>query len=352
MIQSEYSKAFSQLREIIKNMKKELRDKIPSDIIEGVEKAKDESYEFEYNPDIPLNKHDLLPETKSLLSIIYSDYLCDEKERNKWKEYDKFEFAKQGKNFFEDAKENIIKAIYEPDIKYVTESLEKNNFIKGIKKGTYYFRYRIMLNNKPVYVQTKALLLPEDNSHAILGISNVDYDMKKQQEYQNMLAKEKDLARRDGMTGALNKFAYLEKETEINKLIAKNNNLNFAAIIFDINGLKQINDTYGHIAGDDYIKAAYDMINNIFIKSPVFRIGGDEFVVIIENEEFKNYRSLVKVFNELNEKNINNGDVNLAFGYTDFNSKNDLYLSDVIDRADKIMYANKTIIKARLNSNL
>ena len=91
MIQSEYSKAFSQLSEIIKNMKKELRDKIPSDIIEGVEKAKDESYEFEYNPDIPLNKHDLLPETKSLLSIIYSDYLCDEKERNKWKEYDKFE---------------------------------------------------------------------------------------------------------------------------------------------------------------------------------------------------------------------------------------------------------------------
>ena len=300
--------------------------------------------------------------SNSSLSLTSQDYLTIMNinlETNEYvvykssEEYDKFEFAKQGKNFFEDAKENILKSIYEPDRKYVTESLEKNNFIKRIKKGTYYFRYRLMLNNKPVYVQTKALLLPEDNSHAILGISNVDYDMKKQQEYQNMLAKEKDLARRDGMTGALNKFAYLEKETEINKLIAKNNNnLNFAAIIFDINGLKQVNDTYGHIAGDDYIKAAYDMINNIFIKSPVFRIGGDEFVVIIENEEFENYKSLVKVFNELNEKNINNGDVNLAFGYTDFNSKNDLYLSDVIDRADKIMYANKTILKARLNSNL
>lgn len=91
MIQSEYSKAFSQLSEIIKNMKKELREKIPSDIIDAVEKAKDENYIFKCNPDIPLNQQDLLPETKSLLSIIYSDYLCDESKRNKWKEYDRFE---------------------------------------------------------------------------------------------------------------------------------------------------------------------------------------------------------------------------------------------------------------------
>ena len=91
MIQSEYSKAFSQLSEIIKNMKKELREKIPIDIIDAVEKAKDDNYIFKYNPDIPLNQQDLFPETKSLLSIIYSDYLCDESKRNKWKEYDRFE---------------------------------------------------------------------------------------------------------------------------------------------------------------------------------------------------------------------------------------------------------------------
>jgi len=91
MIQEEYSKAFSQLSEIIKNMKKELREKIPSDLIEALEKAKDENYIFKYNPSIPLKQHDLLPETKSLLSVIYSDYLCDETERKKWQEYDRFE---------------------------------------------------------------------------------------------------------------------------------------------------------------------------------------------------------------------------------------------------------------------
>ena len=91
MIQEEYSKAFSQLSEIIKNMKKELKEKIPKDLIEAIEKAKDKNYIYKYKPGIPLNQQDLLPETKSLLSVIYSDYLCNETERKKWKEYDRFE---------------------------------------------------------------------------------------------------------------------------------------------------------------------------------------------------------------------------------------------------------------------
>lgn len=91
MNQGEYNKAFSQLSEIIKNLKKELREKIPSDVIDAVEKGKDESYIFKYNSAVPLEQQDLLPETKSLLSIIYSDYLCNESEREKWKEYDKYE---------------------------------------------------------------------------------------------------------------------------------------------------------------------------------------------------------------------------------------------------------------------
>ena len=91
MIQDEYSKAFSQLSEIIKKMKKELQEKIPRDLIEAIEKAKDKNYIYKYKPGIPINQQDLLPETKSLLSVIYSDYLCNQTERKKWKEYDRFE---------------------------------------------------------------------------------------------------------------------------------------------------------------------------------------------------------------------------------------------------------------------
>lgn len=97
MDQNEYSKAFSQLNEIIKNMKMELKKKIPMSVIEAIECAKDDSYIFKYNPKIELANHDLLPETKSLLSIIYSDYLCTPDEKKKWEEYDIFELQQQEK---------------------------------------------------------------------------------------------------------------------------------------------------------------------------------------------------------------------------------------------------------------
>ncbi len=57
---------------------KVLEEKIPRDLIEAIEKAKDKNYIYKYKPGIPLNQQDLLPETKSLLSVIYSDYLCNE----------------------------------------------------------------------------------------------------------------------------------------------------------------------------------------------------------------------------------------------------------------------------------
>ena len=98
MNHGEYSKAFSQLSEIIKNMKKELREKIPNEVIKAIEKAKDPNYIFKYNPNISLEQQNLLPETKSLLSVIYSDYLCDETQREKWKEYDRYEFELIEKN--------------------------------------------------------------------------------------------------------------------------------------------------------------------------------------------------------------------------------------------------------------
>ena len=114
MNKGEYSNAFSQLSEIIKNMKKELRNKIPIEVIDSIERSKNEDYIFKYNPAIPLNQQNLLPETKSLLSVIYSDYLCDESEKEKWNEYDRYETEiienakkeKYDENFFKNSRDN------------------------------------------------------------------------------------------------------------------------------------------------------------------------------------------------------------------------------------------------------
>ena len=54
----------------------------------------------------------------------------------------------------------------------------------------------------------------------------------------------------------------------------------------DINNLKYVNDTYGHELGDEYIKGCCRIICNIFEESQVYRIGGDEFVVILKDSDY------------------------------------------------------------------
>jgi diguanylate cyclase (GGDEF)-like protein len=78
------------------------------------------------------------------------------------------------------------------------------------------------------------------------------------------------MARRDELTGTKNKTAYHEMEKELQKL-TKAGGDPFGIVVCDINGLKHINDTEGHKAGDDYIKAACRLVCRIFHHSPVFR---------------------------------------------------------------------------------
>lgn len=295
--------------------------------------------------------------SNSSLSLSSNDYLSiynvdietgEYIEYSSSKEYQTFKLSKSGKDFFNDAYKNAKKFIHKEDIELVRKKLEKETVIANVKKGTYSFYYRLLINNQPIHVLLKAVLLPSDEKHIIIGISNVDKEVKLQNEYKSILEKEKLLARRDGMTGALNKYSFLEKENRINEMISSGHKYEFGVVLLDINGLKYVNDTFGHIKGDEYIKSAYNLLNEYFENCSIFRTGGDEFVVIIENEQYKKADELVDKFAHKNYKNIEKNEVNLAFGFTKYNEYYDLYLSDVLDRADKIMYDNKTMIKNNL----
>ena len=113
-----YSEAFVELNEIINNMNENLKNKIPVKMRENIKRAGDKNYKFSFDKTLKLSEQILLPETKSLLSIIYSDYLCDEDEKKKWDEYDKFEIQKQEElkskkystsNLFENTKRTEVK---------------------------------------------------------------------------------------------------------------------------------------------------------------------------------------------------------------------------------------------------
>ena len=86
-----YNRAFVELKEIIKYFDDDIKNKIPKELKQGIANARLEEYKFVYDKSKPLYEQTLLPETKALLSIIYSDYLCSESEKEKWDEYDSYE---------------------------------------------------------------------------------------------------------------------------------------------------------------------------------------------------------------------------------------------------------------------
>ena len=81
------------------------------------------------------------------------------------------------------------------------------------------------------------------------------------------------------------KHAYVDAVAELNTKIDGAAADPFAVAVCDVNGLKAINDTLGHQAGDKLIREASMLICNTFKHSPVYRVGGDEFVVILIGQD-------------------------------------------------------------------
>ena len=175
--------------------------------------------------------------------------------------------------------------------------------------------------------------------------------------FKNRVKKEhrlvKDLNKKaftDSLTNVRNKAAFTEYIGRLQKMLENNGDVDFAIGMLDCDNLKKINDTYGHDKGDIYLKGASQLICHVFRNSSVFRIGGDEFSVIIENQDFRNMEGMIRSFyrrkKEICELAENEWDeVNISLGVAIFDPEADENLEDTIRRADKIMYENKRVWK-------
>ena len=134
-------------------------------------------------------------------------------------------------------------------------------------------------------------------------------------------------------------------ENELNDKISAGTNKEFAVVVCDVNNLKIINDTKGHKAGDELIREACMMICRVFKHSPVYRIGGDEFVVILKGEDFENRSSLLGELRTQVLINKEEEKVVVASGIADFDSSTDTNLASVFEKADSEMYSNKKELK-------
>ncbi|MCR5355999.1 MAG: GGDEF domain-containing protein [Lachnospiraceae bacterium] len=154
----------------------------------------------------------------------------------------------------------------------------------------------------------------------------------------------RNMANTDSMTGVRNKHAYSEMEAYLNKRILENDIDKLAVVVCDINGLKLVNDTLGHAAGDKLIKDASSMICEFFTHGAVYRIGGDEFVVILQEKGYDTMQEVIADINRVIEDNIKKKEVVISIGYSELTPE-DQMVHDVFERADQIMYKRKQQLK-------
>jgi len=152
-----------------------------------------------------------------------------------------------------------------------------------------------------------------------------------------------EIANHDSLTGVRNKTAYNSMILQI----ADDKKVGLAVV--DLNYLKRINDNHGHDKGDLAIKNLCSHICNVFSHSPVFRIGGDEFVIILRGNDYDNFKNLASQFNAIMEKNIAYSstepwqNVSAAMGAAFREEGEDM--DSLFKRADSAMYSRKKEMK-------
>jgi diguanylate cyclase (GGDEF)-like protein len=154
------------------------------------------------------------------------------------------------------------------------------------------------------------------------------------------------IAYQDALTHVGNKASYDLKAESLNADI-KNQTAEFAIVMVDLNHLKTINDQYGHDKGNEYLTGSCKLICDIFAHSPVYRVGGDEFVVILQERDYRNRENLMGIFErEFHEASVREGvepwhQYSASVGMAVYTPGRDPDVESVFKRADNEMYNEK-----------
>ena len=166
-----------------------------------------------------------------------------------------------------------------------------------------------------------------------------------QTELASQAAQMQNAAYSDGLTGARNKYAFLEAQEALDRELAAGRVEPFAVVVCDVNGLKQVNDLNGHQAGDAYIRDACRMVSDTFANSTVYRIGGDEFVAILTGADYERRRVLMHELHRLSIAHIQTGEAVVAGGISEYVTGEDSCVQDAFGRTDRAMYEEKALLR-------
>ena len=263
----------------------------------------------------------------------------------KWSDEFRRMIGYQGTEDFPDVLESWSDLLHPEDREHVLS--EYNETISDYTgQKTYDVEYRLLTKNRGYRwyrAVGKPTRRPDGSPVTYVGVF---IDITEQKENAQNLTVARRMADIDSLTGVKNKNAYVQWEIKINNAIDSGEQEPFAVVVCDINDLKKVNDLYGHKEGDACIRKACKKICTVFDHSPVFRIGGDEFVVILSGEDYYNRNKLMEQINAVpgDYSKIKIGDT-ISAGMAEYKNNQHLSLLSVLEEADKAMYERKQFLK-------
>ena len=261
--------------------------------------------------------------------------------------YGELEIQEEGEDFFGTAGLNAERIIHPEDKERLKLFLDKDHLISELENNRQLTQdYRMVVGNDEPQYTKMTVSWASDKKHLIICIENRDEVVKKEQEHLDALKMANETARRDSLTGTRNKTAYQEFEKDIQAIIDEQRDEPFGIAVCDLNDLKLINDTQGHKAGDEYIRTACRLICQTFAHFPVFRVGGDEFVIVLKGQDYAIRDDLIDSFRRQVEDNmrIGSGPI-VAIGVAEYQEGKDTTVEEIFHRADGRMYEDKSRLK-------
>ncbi|MEP6900380.1 MAG: diguanylate cyclase [Actinomycetota bacterium] len=226
----------------------------------------------------------------------------------------------------------------------LTAKTEKADVVRGFEAGADDYltkpferlelRARIEVGVRMVNLQKKLFDRVEELNHTLNELKNAE-------------GKIRNLLITDDLTGLYNRRGFLTLTKQLRKM-ARRTKSPFSLVYADMDGLKQINDTYGHQSGSEALQQIARILKKSFRDSDIVgRLGGDEFTVCVPDTDTFNIHvplaRLEKNLCQYNRDKTHAYELSLSIGAVCIRPDDDSSTEELLIEADKIMYENKKL---------
>ena len=205
--------------------------------------------------------------------------------------------------------------------------------------GTFVALYKQMIHPLQGFVQLITANQPLDEEKGLQEVrlvASAYNSLRKRRDALDAILR--SAAETDALTNLPNRYRFEQYLLDVGE-----KGYSLAILMFDINYLKETNDTEGHSAGDNLIRTAAQCITSCFGEKS-FRIGGDEFAAVVEDCRPETVQQMIYRFREAEEQE----NISISVGYAYADNISETTIKQLLDEADKQMYAEKQAAHKRL----